>query len=37
MLLAEDGYPPTDCDEVYQEIFEQAENFKKNQLRNHSK
>ncbi|MEO1393078.1 MAG: HsdR family type I site-specific deoxyribonuclease [Cyanobacteria bacterium J06634_5] len=30
MLLAEFGYPPVDRDEVYQEIFEQAENFKKN-------
>ena len=31
MLLAEHGYPPIDHDEVYKEIFEQAENFKKNQ------
>ncbi|MFO7896604.1 MAG: DUF3387 domain-containing protein, partial [Candidatus Cloacimonadales bacterium] len=30
MLLAENGYPPVDRDEVYREIFEQAENFKKN-------
>jgi type I restriction enzyme R subunit len=30
MLLAENGYPPVDKDEVYKEIFEQAENFKKN-------
>ncbi|MCF6318652.1 MAG: type I restriction endonuclease subunit R [Proteobacteria bacterium] len=30
MLLAESGYPPVDRDEVYQEIFEQAENFKRN-------
>jgi len=30
ILLAENGYPPVDRDEVYQEIFEQAENFKKN-------
>jgi type I restriction enzyme R subunit len=30
MLLAENGYPPIDRDEVYKEIFEQAENFKKN-------
>ena len=30
MLLAENGYPPVDRDEVYKEIFEQAENFKKN-------
>ena len=29
MLLAEHGYPPVDRDEVYKEIFEQAENFKK--------
>jgi len=31
MLLAEHGYPPVDRDEVYKEIFEQAENFKKYQ------
>lgn len=30
MLLARFGYPPVDRDEVYKEIFEQAENFKKN-------
>jgi hypothetical protein len=30
ILLAESGYPPVDRDEVYKEIFEQAENFKKN-------
>ena len=29
MLLGEYGYPPVDRDEVYKEIFEQAENFKK--------
>lgn len=29
VLLAEHDYPPVDRDEVYQEIFEQAENFKK--------
>ncbi|BDD07597.1 DEAD/DEAH box helicase [Fulvitalea axinellae] len=29
MLLAENDYPPVDRDEVYREIFEQAENFKK--------
>ena len=29
ILLAENGYPPVDRDEVYTEIFEQAENFKK--------
>jgi len=31
MLLADYDYPPIDRDEVYQEIFEQAENFKKYQ------
>lgn len=30
MLLADNDYPPVDRDEVYKEIFEQAENFKKN-------
>jgi type I restriction enzyme R subunit len=30
MLLAKFGYPPVNRDEVYKEIFEQAENFKKN-------
>ena len=29
LLLAKYGYPPVDRDEVYKEIFEQAENFKK--------
>jgi len=29
LVLAKHGYPPVDRDEVYQEIFEQAENFKK--------
>ena len=29
ILLANNGYPPVDRDEVYKEIFEQAENFKK--------
>jgi type I restriction enzyme, R subunit len=29
LLLGEWGYPPVDRDEVYKEIFEQAENFKK--------
>ena len=33
LVLAEHGYPPVDRDEVYQEIFEQAENFKKYQAR----
>ena len=31
MLLAKHDYPPVDKDEVYKEIFEQAENFKKYQ------
>lgn len=30
MLLADHGYPPITHDDVYKEIFEQAENFKKN-------
>jgi len=30
LVLAEHGYPPVDRDEVYRDIFEQAENFKKN-------
>jgi hypothetical protein len=29
LLLDEFGYPPVERDEVYVEIFEQAENFKK--------
>jgi type I restriction enzyme, R subunit len=29
ILLAENDYPPVNRDEVYKEIFEQAENFKK--------
>jgi len=29
VLLAENDYPPIDRDEVYKEIFEQAENFKR--------
>ncbi|TXE07585.1 type I restriction endonuclease subunit R [Algoriphagus aquimarinus] len=33
ILLAENDYPPVDRDEVYKEIFEQAENFKKYQGR----
>lgn len=32
ILLAKNDYPPVDRDEVYTEIFEQAENFKKYQL-----
>jgi len=31
IVLAEHNYPPVDRDEVYKEIFEQAENFKKYQ------
>lgn len=31
ILLAENDYPPVNRDEVYKEIFEQAENFKKYQ------
>jgi len=33
ILLAENEYLPVDRDEVYKEIFEQAENFKKYQRR----
>lgn len=29
LVLADHGYPPVDRDEVYKEIFEQAENFRK--------
>ena len=32
LLLDEFGYPPVERDEVYVEIFEQAENFKKNRM-----
>jgi type I restriction enzyme R subunit len=32
MLLARFGYPPVNRDEVYKEIFTQAENFKKNRV-----
>ncbi len=32
LLLDDHGYPPVERDEVYKDIFEQAENFKKNQL-----
>ena len=32
LLLAKFGYPPVDRDEVYKEIFEQAENFKKSRV-----
>ena len=31
LLLAKNDYPPVDRDEVYKEIFEQAQNFKKHQ------
>ena len=33
ILLGENDYPPVDRDEVYKEIFEQAENFKKNRMK----
>jgi len=29
LILDENGYPPVPKDEVFKEIFEQAENFKK--------
>jgi type I restriction enzyme R subunit len=32
LLLDEFGYPPVERDEVYKDIFEQAENFKKNSI-----
>ncbi|PIQ34788.1 MAG: hypothetical protein COW62_00665 [Zetaproteobacteria bacterium CG17_big_fil_post_rev_8_21_14_2_50_50_13] len=32
LLLAEHGYPPVDRDEVYREIFEQAESFKRHSM-----
>jgi type I restriction enzyme, R subunit len=32
LLLDQFGYPPVERDEVYIEIFEQAENFKKNKM-----
>ncbi len=34
LLLDEHGYPPVTRDEVYKDIFEQAENFKKNREKN---
>jgi type I restriction enzyme R subunit len=34
LLLDKYGYPPVERDEVYVEIFEQAENFKKNRIVN---
>lgn len=33
LLLDEHGYPPVERDEVYQDIFEQAENYKKNSMK----
>ena len=33
LLLDKWNYPPIDRDEVYKEIFEQAENFKRNRVR----
>lgn len=33
LLLDEHGYPPVERDEVYKDIFEQAENFKKNRAK----
>jgi len=32
LLLDEFNYPPVESDEVYGEIFEQADNFKQNRL-----
>jgi hypothetical protein len=32
-IMMHDGYPPVERDEVYQDIFEQAENFKKNRIK----
>jgi len=32
MLLAENGYPPITHDDVYKEIFEQAQNFKRSRV-----
>ena len=34
LLLDEHGYPPVERDEVYTYIVEQAENFKKNRVKN---
>ncbi len=34
LLLDKHGYPPVERDEVYKDIFEQAENFKKNRAKN---
>ncbi|CAC9450683.1 Type I restriction-modification system, restriction subunit R (EC [uncultured Gammaproteobacteria bacterium] len=33
LLLDKYGYPPVERDEVYKDIFEQAENFKKNRIK----
>ncbi|MBA2115574.1 type I restriction endonuclease subunit R [Bremerella alba] len=32
LVLADHGYPPVDRDEVYKEIYAQAENYKKNRM-----
>jgi type I restriction enzyme, R subunit len=32
MLLDENGYPPVERDEVYEQVFAQAENYKKNKV-----
>lgn len=37
LILAEHGYPPVPQDEVFKEIFEQAENFKKYEREDDSK
>ena len=37
LILAEHGYPPVPQDEVFKEIFEQAENFKKYEQEDDSK
>lgn len=34
LLLDKYGYPPVERDEIYKDIFEQAENFKKNRVKN---
>lgn len=33
-MLDEHGYPPVERDEVYEEIFEQAENYKSTRYKN---
>ncbi len=35
LLLDKHGYPPVERDEVYQDIFDQAENFKKNRVKDY--